>query len=86
MNDQMFSFTQTEVEHERLDRFLVRCLPELSRARLQAIIRSGNVTLDGRVTEKMSTAVANGQQVQIILPPVEPSELIPESDSTRYHL
>jgi 23S rRNA pseudouridine1911/1915/1917 synthase len=79
MSDQIFTFKQSEEEPERLDKFLVRCLPELSRARLQALIKTGNVTLDGRVTEKMSTPVASGQEVVITLPPPEPSELIPET-------
>ncbi len=79
MSDQIFTFMQTEKEPERLDKFLVRCLPEFSRARLQALIRSGNVSLDGRVIEKMSVPVASGQEVKIILPPPEPSELIPET-------
>jgi 23S rRNA pseudouridine1911/1915/1917 synthase len=79
MSDQIFTFKQTEEEPERLDKFLVRCLPEFSRARLQALIRSGNVTLEGRVIEKMSLAVTSGQEVKVILPPPEPSELIPET-------
>ncbi len=79
MSDQIFTFQQAEEEPERLDKFLVRCLPEFSRARLQALIKSGNVTLDGRLIEKMSTSVAVGQEVKITLPPPEPSNLIPET-------
>jgi 23S rRNA pseudouridine1911/1915/1917 synthase len=79
MTDQIFTFKQTEEEPERLDKFLVRCLPEFSRARIQALIRSGNVTLEGKVIEKMSFLVTSGQEVKIILPSPEPSELIPET-------
>ncbi len=79
MNKRIESFTQKTSQPERLDLFLVKCVPELSRARIQALIKAGNVELDEVVVLKMSTPVSLGQQVQINIPAAEPSELAPEN-------
>jgi len=78
MNSELKTFSQLEARSERLDLFLVRNLPGFSRSRLQALIKDGQVLIDGLVVSKMSTPVTQGQQVDITLPPPEPSELVPE--------
>ncbi|HPC05959.1 MAG TPA: RluA family pseudouridine synthase [Anaerolineaceae bacterium] len=78
MNSELKTFSQLEARVERLDLFLVRNLPGFSRSRLQALIKDGQVLIDGLVVSKMSTPVTQGQRVDITLPPPEPSELIPE--------
>ncbi len=78
MNNETSTFTQDASQAERLDLFLVKNLPGFSRSRLQALIKGGNVLVDGQVVSKMSTPVTTGQQVEITLPPPEPSELVPE--------
>ena len=78
MNSELKTFSQLEARAERLDIFLVRNLPGFSRSRLQALIKDGQVLIDGLVVSKMSTPVTQGQQVDITLPPPEPSELVPE--------
>jgi 23S rRNA pseudouridine1911/1915/1917 synthase len=54
-------------------------LPDLSRSRLQSLIRQGRVRLDGRVAVKVSQAVQGGEAVELTIPPPLPSELVPES-------
>ena len=78
MNSGDFQFTFSQSANERLDKFLVQQLPEHSRARLQALIREGQVRVDGEVASKTGLAVQQGQIVAISIPPVEPSFITPE--------
>ena len=55
---------------ERLDSFVARRLPELSRSYTQRLIDSGFVTIDGRAP-KASEKVREGASVQVIVPPPE---------------
>ena len=52
----------------RLDRFLVDTVPELSRARVKAMIEDGQVRLNGYRARK-GDAVAVGQVVELLAPP-----------------
>jgi 23S rRNA pseudouridine1911/1915/1917 synthase len=56
---------------ERLDRYLAEALPELSRSRLQQLIRAGQVTLDGRPA-RPSSPVADGMQIVVHIPSAAP--------------
>ncbi|HAJ02670.1 S4 domain-containing protein, partial [Brevundimonas sp. UBA2503] len=40
---------QVDARHPRLDKALSEALPDVSRARLQALIAAGAVTLDGQI-------------------------------------
>jgi 23S rRNA pseudouridine1911/1915/1917 synthase len=67
-------FTVTpEQAGQRLDRFLCTCLPELSRARLQALIKEGAATLNGRAF-KPSQETNAGDVIALEIPPDKPSE------------
>ncbi len=63
---------------QRLDKFLVERLPELSRSRIQNLIRDGRVTVDGQPAYKTGQTVEPPSIIQIFLPPPEPSTLVPE--------
>lgn len=63
---------------ERLDKFLVACLPELSRSRIQALIHAGNVRVADKITDKASQILESGQKVELMLPPPAPTDLVPE--------
>lgn len=65
-------------EEERLDKFLVRQLPEHSRSRLQHLIKEGYTTVAGKVVTKPGHVLEAGDEVRIAIPPVESTELIPE--------
>lgn len=66
---------------QRLDKFLAENLPDLSRARLQALIAAGKVRVDGQVVTQTSHKISVGAQIDLTLPPpvmAEPkSEAIP---------
>ncbi len=61
----------------RLDAFLARHLPAVSRARVKVLIDSGCVTLDGRST-KPAVRVHRGQRIDVDVPPPAPSAVTPE--------
>ncbi|HEY7790297.1 MAG TPA: RluA family pseudouridine synthase [Vicinamibacterales bacterium] len=62
-------------EHEglRLDRFLADAIPGLSRARIQQLIKDGQVTLGGK-TVRASQSVRAGEEIAVSVPEaVEPA-------------
>ena len=61
----------------RLDLFLSR-VTELSRARVQALIEKGNVTLDSGVRANKKTVLSCGDSVTLCLPAPTPIEATPE--------
>jgi 23S rRNA pseudouridine1911/1915/1917 synthase len=58
---------------ERLDRALARACPDLSRSRLQALIRDGRVSVNGAVMREPSVKVAGGL-AELDLPPAAPAK------------
>jgi 23S rRNA pseudouridine1911/1915/1917 synthase len=63
----------------RLDKFLTTCLPELSRARIQALLAENCVTCDGKVTIDASAKTKISQKYQIIIPEIKPSHILPQA-------
>ena len=63
---------------ERLDKFLVTCLPEFSRARLQGLIDDGFVLVSGMPAKKSGQMLENGIEVEVRIPPPVPSGLTGE--------
>ena len=61
----------------RLDVWLARRLPELSRARVQALIAAGHVTVDGQPA-RSSARVRMGQAIRVRVPPPVPARPRPE--------
>ena len=62
----------------RIDLHLVRALPELSRSRIQQLIRAGFVRLNGATT-RPHQIVRTGDQIELTNPPPEKIETRPES-------
>lgn len=62
----------------RLDRALATALPELSRARLQALIAAGAVSCDGAPVSQGAAAARSGLY-RVVVPPPEPAEPEPEA-------
>ncbi|GAB4070581.1 RluA family pseudouridine synthase [Ancylobacter sonchi] len=67
-----------EDEGLRLDRMLVRHLPDMSRTRLQALLADGRLTRDGRPVTGGATRVTAGARFALTLPPPEPAEPVPQ--------
>jgi 23S rRNA pseudouridine1911/1915/1917 synthase len=62
---------------ERLDRWLAAHVPDVSRARLQALIEDGHVRVDGAVP-KRALRLQGGERVDLTIPSRAPDELRPE--------
>jgi 23S rRNA pseudouridine1911/1915/1917 synthase len=74
LSDRLLAFVFSHPEPQRLDKFLVSCLPEFSRARLQ-----GFVLVDGEPARKSGQMLTTGVQVQVSIPPLAPTDLVPEA-------
>jgi 23S rRNA pseudouridine1911/1915/1917 synthase len=61
----------------RLDQFLAKRLPEYSRSRLQQLIRTGFVRLNEQ-TSRPRQIVRSGDKINLIEPPLEKIEALPE--------
>lgn len=71
----MKSLTIPEPGGERLDAWLAKNLPELSRSRIQSLIKSGNILLnDGKVKSK--TSLQAGDQITIEIPEPKALDLV----------
>jgi 23S rRNA pseudouridine1911/1915/1917 synthase len=68
---------QVDAVGERLDRYLARVLPDLSRSQVQRLIRDGLVTL-GDETPKAGTPVGPGMQVVVRIPTSPADKVMPQ--------
>ncbi|MGO4573219.1 RluA family pseudouridine synthase [Microvirga sp. 2TAF3] len=59
---------------ERLDRVMARLSSDLSRSRLQALIREGQVEVDGMPALDPSRKIAGGARIALVVPPPVPAE------------
>lgn len=64
---------------DRIDRVLARAFDDLSRARLQTLLREGQVRCDGVVIDDPSRKVAPGARLDVTLPEALPAEPRAES-------
>ena len=78
MTDRIETFTYADESAERLDKFLVRVLPEFSRARLQGLVAEGFVLVDGLPAKKSGQTLEAGAAVEVRIPPPVPSGLVGE--------
>ncbi|SCZ13207.1 RluA family pseudouridine synthase [Microvirga guangxiensis] len=65
---------EDETAAERLDRVLARLANDLSRSRLQALIREGQVTVDGTPVLDPGRKVGSGARIALQVPPPVPAE------------
>jgi 23S rRNA pseudouridine1911/1915/1917 synthase len=63
----------------RLDLVLAESLPTLSRSRIQALIKSGYVSVEGRIAERPSERLVGGEAIAVVLPLPAAAGLIPEA-------
>ena len=78
MSDQVFNYQYQGPKGQRLDKYLVSMLPELSRSRLQALIQDGFVTVNGLRAAKAGVSLEPGQAVMLRLPPAETADVVAE--------
>ena len=63
----------------RLDLVLAEQVGDLSRSRLQRLIRDGRVNVDGAVSLKPGLRLSGGERLDVFIPPAEKAELQAES-------
>ena len=64
-------------EGERLDVFLTRMEPELSRAHIQKLVAAGKAEVSGRV-RKSNYKLQAGELVALTIPAAQPVAILPE--------
>lgn len=74
--NEIFEFHKEK--EERLDHFLVACLDEFSRSRLQELVKKGYVSVNGVPAKKAGQKLVRGSRVEVHIPPPSPSKLIGE--------
>jgi 23S rRNA pseudouridine1911/1915/1917 synthase len=79
LKDRMEVFSFQDPVPQRLDKFLVDCLPEFSRMRLQGLIKDGQVMVNGAPARKSGQVLESPAEVQVHIPPSAPTSLEPES-------
>jgi 23S rRNA pseudouridine1911/1915/1917 synthase len=73
----MSATVPTQLGGLRFDQALVRIFPQYSRNRLQAWLKSGHITLDGRAAESRH-AVIGGERI-VLAPPPTPNAALPKA-------
>lgn len=72
------TFIFDQKEPQRLDKFLVACLPDLSRSRVQALIKEGEVQVNDLVPHKAGHLLDPRDVVKVRIPAPKPSKISPE--------
>ena len=63
----------TDVEPERLDSFISRSVPEITRSAALRLIETGQATVNG-TTQKPALKLKGGESISIVIPPPAPAE------------
>ncbi|MBN2416300.1 RluA family pseudouridine synthase [bacterium] len=62
---------------ERLDQYLTQCIPDISRSKIQRLIREGFVLVNGESVKTRHT-VQPFERIEVQLPTARPAEALPE--------
>jgi 23S rRNA pseudouridine1911/1915/1917 synthase len=73
------AFRFEAAQPQRLDKYLVQCMPDFSRSRLQSLIKNGKVTVNGLPAHKAGQMIEAISEVLIGLPEPVSTGLVPES-------
>jgi 23S rRNA pseudouridine1911/1915/1917 synthase len=79
LNEQFLSFQYNGEGTSRLDKYLVSCLPEFSRSRLQNLIENGFILVEGNVAHKSGQTINRGDKIQVYIPAPVSTHLVPEA-------
>jgi len=79
MVEEILTFIVSGAEAQRLDKFLVTCVPDFSRSRLQGLIDDGLVTINGVTARKAGQMVEAPASIQIRIPPPMPTSIEPQA-------
>jgi len=78
LSDRVLQFLFEKDSPERLDKFLVKQVPEFSRSRIQGLISDGHVDVNGQAAKKAGQTLESGFNVTVRIPPTAPTDLIAE--------
>ncbi|MCJ7432104.1 MAG: RluA family pseudouridine synthase, partial [Anaerolineales bacterium] len=78
MSNRVEIFSYQGEQASRVDKFLVTCLPDFSRARLQGLIEDGFVLVNGKPARKSGQAIDAGSEIEVHIPPTVPANIIGE--------
>jgi len=78
MQPSVSTFVFDQSTPQRLDKYLVACLPDLSRSRIQGLIEDGFVLVNGGLPRKAGQMLEGRAEVIVTLPPPLPTDLVPE--------
>lgn len=79
MSGREHTFEVISGQEDRLDKYLAGNLPEYSRSRLQALIKDGNVNVNGTVVIKTGWSLGAGDKVNVLIPEPVAIGLQPEN-------
>ena len=79
MSDRVLTFRFDKEISERLDKFLVRQLPEFSRSRIQGLIADGFVDVNEHTAKKAGQTLESESTVTVRIPPPVPTDLVAEN-------
>ena len=63
---------------QRLDKRLLEMYPDFSRSRIEGLVKSGHVTVNGATASKAGMKVANDDEIEVEIPPPVPAVPEPE--------
>lgn len=78
MSEPVRTFRYAGRVEERADKFLVMCVPELSRSRILGLIQDQKVRVNGALIQKGGFMLEDGDEVEICVPAPVPSGLVAE--------
>ena len=73
------NFVYSGDQPQRLDVYLTQILPEISRSRIQRLIKAGQVLVNDALPHKSGQMLESGDRIWVEVPPPEPLDLIPEN-------
>jgi 23S rRNA pseudouridine1911/1915/1917 synthase len=79
LSDRVLTFRFDQGIPERLDKFLVRQLPEFSRSRIQGLIADGFVDVNEHAAKKAGQTLESESTVTVRIPPPVPTDLVAEN-------
>jgi 23S rRNA pseudouridine1911/1915/1917 synthase len=79
LSDRVLTFRFDRGIPERLDKFLVRQLPDFSRSRIQGLIANGFVDVNDHAAKKAGQTLESESTVTVRIPPPVPTDLIAEN-------
>jgi 23S rRNA pseudouridine1911/1915/1917 synthase len=78
LTEKLLNFVASSVESGRLDKALVIFLPELSRSRIQSLIKNELVKVNGVMVTKTGELVNPGDEIEVIIPELVDIGLVAE--------